>query len=87
MVKASAEDTRGAYSLLEITAPAGSPWSTHHVHDPDEAWYVVEGGLERFFAAFARLVEAARPGEVSREALDALAEQHGIVSVERTAPA
>ena len=47
----------------------------------------MEGGLERFFAAFARLVEAARPGEVSREALDALAEQHGIVSVERTAPA
>jgi mannose-6-phosphate isomerase-like protein (cupin superfamily) len=45
LVKARTSDTAGAYSLVEIIVPAGSPWSTHHIHSPAEAWYVIDGQL------------------------------------------
>ena len=127
LVKARTTDTAGAYSLVEITVPPGSPWSTHHIHSPAEAWYVIDGqltfqlgdatfdakagsfvlapgglphsmvnsgstvarylvlfsppGLEQWYIDSAALMEAARPGEPSREAIDALAARYGIVPV------
>jgi mannose-6-phosphate isomerase-like protein (cupin superfamily) len=44
-IKAHAPETKGAYSLTEFTIPPGAPRSDHHVHEADEAWYVVEGEL------------------------------------------
>ena len=44
-IKISAQDTGGAYGLLEIVVPAGlgSPW---HVHPEEDEWfYVLEGEL------------------------------------------
>jgi mannose-6-phosphate isomerase-like protein (cupin superfamily) len=128
LLKARSDDTRGAYSLVEITSPAGSGWSTHHIHAPAEAWYVFDGqltfrlgtatfdaqagsfvlapgglphsvinsgstaarylvlfappGLEQWYVDSAALVEAARPGEPSREAVDALAARYAIVAVD-----
>jgi mannose-6-phosphate isomerase-like protein (cupin superfamily) len=44
-VKASAADTRGQYTLVEITAPAGLQ-SPRHVHyRDDEGFYVLEGSV------------------------------------------
>src|SRR6266702_1576529 len=45
VVRAGAEETKGAYTLLEFTAPVGGSWGTHHTHDADEAWYILEGEL------------------------------------------
>lgn len=45
LLKAGSTETQGAYSLLKFTAPPGSPWSTHHIHDATEAWYVLDGEL------------------------------------------
>jgi mannose-6-phosphate isomerase-like protein (cupin superfamily) len=45
VLKASAEDARDAYSLVEFTAPPGGQWGARHVHDADEAWYILEGEL------------------------------------------
>ena len=46
LVKAAAEDTGGAFSLLEtVTAPGGGP--PLHLHDRvDEAFYVLDGTYE-----------------------------------------
>jgi mannose-6-phosphate isomerase-like protein (cupin superfamily) len=128
LLRARGGETLGAYSLVEITSPAGSGWSTHHTHAPAEAWYVLDGqltfrlgterfeanvgafvfapgglphstinsgsaaarylvffsppGLEQWYVDSAALIEAARPGEPSREAIDALAAQFGIVAVD-----
>ena len=43
--QAGSTETQGAYSLLKLTAPSGSPWSTHHTHPATEAWYVLDGEL------------------------------------------
>jgi mannose-6-phosphate isomerase-like protein (cupin superfamily) len=44
-VKASAADTAGRYTLVEITAPAGHAVPLHiHYHD-DEGFYVLEGSV------------------------------------------
>jgi len=45
LLKAGSTETQGAYSLLKLTAPSGSPWSTHHTHPATEAWYVLDGEL------------------------------------------
>jgi mannose-6-phosphate isomerase-like protein (cupin superfamily) len=44
-VKASAADTGGRYTLVEMTAPAGleTPLHVHHVED--EGFYVLEGSI------------------------------------------
>lgn len=44
-VKASAADTAGQYSLLEITAPAGLQTPLHIHYDEDEGFYVLEGSV------------------------------------------
>ena len=44
--KAVSEQTRGAYGLVETTAPASSSGPPPHVHPgEDEAFYVLEGDL------------------------------------------
>jgi mannose-6-phosphate isomerase-like protein (cupin superfamily) len=45
LLKAGSTETQGAYSLLKLTAPSGSPWSTQHTHPATEAWYVLDGEL------------------------------------------
>ena len=42
-VKASAADTGGQYSLLEITAPAGLQTPLHVHYRDDEGFYVLDG--------------------------------------------
>jgi mannose-6-phosphate isomerase-like protein (cupin superfamily) len=42
-VKASAADTDGRYTLLEITAPAGLQTPLHVHYHEDEGFYVLEG--------------------------------------------
>jgi mannose-6-phosphate isomerase-like protein (cupin superfamily) len=44
-VKASAADTNGQYTLVEVTAPAGleAPWHVHHTED--EGFLVLEGSV------------------------------------------
>jgi mannose-6-phosphate isomerase-like protein (cupin superfamily) len=44
-VKASAADTAGQYSLLEITAPAGLETPLHVHYNEDEGFYVLEGSV------------------------------------------
>jgi mannose-6-phosphate isomerase-like protein (cupin superfamily) len=44
-VKASAADTAGQYSLLEITAPAGLQTPLHVHYNEDEGFYVLEGSV------------------------------------------
>ena len=43
--KASAADTGGMYSLLEITAPAGHQVPLHVHYGEDEGFYVLEGSI------------------------------------------
>ena len=44
-VKASAADTAGQYTLLEITAPAGLETPLHVHYAEDEGFYVLEGSV------------------------------------------
>lgn len=44
-VKASAADTGGQYTLVEITAPAGLQAPLHVHYREDEGFYVLEGGV------------------------------------------
>ena len=44
-VKASAADTAGQYTLLEITAPAGLQTPLHVHYGEDEGFYVLEGNV------------------------------------------
>lgn len=45
-LKAVGRDTRGAWSLTEITAQSGAPGPPPHIHDnEEEALYVLEGNL------------------------------------------
>jgi mannose-6-phosphate isomerase-like protein (cupin superfamily) len=44
-VKASAADTGGQYTLLEITAPAGLQTPLHVHYREDEGFYVLEGSV------------------------------------------
>ena len=44
-VKASAADTDGRYTLVEITAPPGLQVPLHVHHTEDEGFYVVEGSI------------------------------------------
>ena len=44
-IKASAADTGGQYSLLEITAPPGLETPLHVHYREDEGFYVVEGSV------------------------------------------
>ena len=44
-VKASAADTAGQYSLLEITAPAGLQTPLHVHYREDEGFYVIDGSV------------------------------------------
>jgi quercetin dioxygenase-like cupin family protein len=44
-VKASAADTGGRYSLVEITAPAGHQVPLHVHYRDDEGFYVLEGSV------------------------------------------
>ncbi len=44
-VKASAADTGGRYTLVEITAPPGLESPLHVHHTEDEAFYVLEGSV------------------------------------------
>ena len=44
-VKASAADTAGQYTLLEITAPPGLQTPLHVHYTDDEGFYVVEGSV------------------------------------------
>jgi quercetin dioxygenase-like cupin family protein len=46
VIKASGPETRGAYTILEFTAPVGGEWTIPHVHrGAEEGWYVLEGEL------------------------------------------
>jgi len=47
-VKATGEDTRGAFSLLEATEPSGFGPPLHIHHDAAEAFYVLEGEYNIF---------------------------------------
>ena len=44
-VKASAADTAGQYTLVEITAPPGLQAPLHVHHSEDEGFYVLEGDV------------------------------------------
>jgi mannose-6-phosphate isomerase-like protein (cupin superfamily) len=44
-VKASAAETRGMYTLLEITAPAGLQTPLHVHYREDEGFYVLDGSV------------------------------------------
>jgi mannose-6-phosphate isomerase-like protein (cupin superfamily) len=44
-VKASAADTNGQYTLVEITAPPGLPSPLHVHYTEDEGFYVLEGSV------------------------------------------
>ncbi len=44
-VKASAADTAGQYTLMEITAPAGLETPLHVHYTEDEGFYVLEGDV------------------------------------------
>jgi mannose-6-phosphate isomerase-like protein (cupin superfamily) len=44
-VKASAADTNGQYTLVEITAPPGLEAPLHVHYTEDEGFYVLEGGV------------------------------------------
>lgn len=44
-VKASATDTAGQYTLLEITAPAGLEAPLHVHYTEDEGFYVIDGSV------------------------------------------
>lgn len=44
-VKASAADTAGQYTLVDITAPAGLQAPLHVHHREDEGFYVLEGSI------------------------------------------
>ena len=44
-VKASAADTAGGYTLVEITAPPGLEAPLHVHHAEDEGFYVLDGGV------------------------------------------
>ena len=44
-VKASAADTAGHYTLVEVTAPAGLEAPLHVHYTEDEGFYVLEGGV------------------------------------------
>ena len=44
-VKASAADTAGQYTLVEITAPAGLETPLHVHYTEDEGFYVLEGSV------------------------------------------
>jgi mannose-6-phosphate isomerase-like protein (cupin superfamily) len=44
-IKASAADTGGRYSLVEITAPAGLQTPLHVHYRDDEGFYVLEGSV------------------------------------------
>lgn len=45
MVKATGEETGGAYGLIEQRANAGMVTPLHVHHEEDELWVVVEGGI------------------------------------------
>lgn len=45
-VKAGAEQTKGAFTLLEWSAPAGFGPPPHRHDREDEAFYLLEGGIE-----------------------------------------
>ena len=44
-VKASAADTGGQYTLLDITMPANAAAPLHVHHTEDEGFYVLEGSV------------------------------------------
>ena len=44
VIKADATQTEGRFDLLESTMPSGYA-PPRHVHDADEAWFVLEGDL------------------------------------------
>ena len=44
-MRATAEQTGGAYSLMEETMPKGTEPPPHVHHDEDEAFYLLEGAL------------------------------------------
>jgi len=45
VVKASADDTAGQYTLVEITAPPGLEAPLHVHYTEDEGFYVIEGNV------------------------------------------
>jgi quercetin dioxygenase-like cupin family protein len=47
-VKASAADTGGRYTLVEVTAPAGLASPLHVHYTEDEGFYVLEGSVTIF---------------------------------------
>jgi mannose-6-phosphate isomerase-like protein (cupin superfamily) len=66
-----------------VLAPGGTPHSQVN-SGPGPAEYLVifsPGGLEDFFVHLTRLIESAQPNQPGPDALNALAEQYGIVTV------
>ena len=58
---ATAETTRGDYSLFHVFIPAGPPGPLPHIHrDADEFFFVLEGRVE---ALFEDAWSSLRPGE------------------------
>jgi mannose-6-phosphate isomerase-like protein (cupin superfamily) len=46
VIKAAGDETAGAYSFMELTAPVGSPWTPPHLHHNfEESMYVLAGEL------------------------------------------
>ncbi len=46
LIKAVSEDTDGAFTAIEVTAPPQSPPAPHIHHREDEFYYVLEGEFE-----------------------------------------
>ena len=66
-----------------VLAPGGTPDSQVN-SGPGRAEYLVifsPGGLEDFSLQLSRLIESAQPNQPRPDALNALAEQYGIVAV------
>ncbi len=61
VVKATAADTRGAYTLQERMVPAGQPWVQPHIHHAAEEAFIVLAG-ELAFQLNDRFVAAAGAG-------------------------
>jgi mannose-6-phosphate isomerase-like protein (cupin superfamily) len=45
VIKATGEDTGGAYSLVEVTEPAGADGPLHVHHREDEGFWILQGEL------------------------------------------
>lgn len=66
VIKISGVASRGAYSFIEYSQPAGAPELPAHLHrDHEEAFYVIEGELMLAVGEFGESLVAVRDGQAS----------------------